>query len=105
MAPARKEPAPKPRPAADMQSASSGETSANATKYEPESDPGPQKPLKMSDIDLDVSYVGVFKLSPHEPRPRWPEIWHESGTPYPPGWTATDLDQDLRYENYQIEHY
>ncbi|KAJ5364813.1 uncharacterized protein N7496_010526 [Penicillium cataractarum] len=105
MAPARKEPAPKPSPAANMQSASSGEVSANATESEPESYPEPQKPFRMSDLDLDVSYVGVFELSPHEPRPRWPEIWHESGTPYPRGWSATDLNQDLSKHEARIERY
>lgn len=80
--PASKKPAPKPTLAANMQSAAIGKKPAEAAQSEPELDMEVKQPLSMSSLDLDASYVGVFQ-SPQGPQLQWPQIWHETGEPYP----------------------
>jgi stress response protein SCP2 len=81
-----------------MQTAFQGGNWVSNTQAEKEADPEVQQTLSMSDLDLDVSYLGVFQPSPQVERDTisYPQLSSA-------GWTPYDGDLDPWYETYQSD--
>jgi hypothetical protein len=102
MPPAKKKPAPRPKPAAPVQSVFQGGSFLVDAQAEEEADHEIQPTLSMSDLDLDVSYVGMFQPAPQGERD---QTGSQQFFQSPAGWTGHDNDLDPKYESYQDDSY